>query len=178
LYDIDHLNTFMNIKNNNLRKGQRPARAPRTQAIPHPQDALYGSAIFRGPVKTKTILPLLTLHLLAEGPEHGYGLMERIAALTGDIMPVNSNSMYPLLRRLEERGFIVGEWEHPDRRSRRMYRITPSGIARYHQIRERMKPHLDRLIVAVRRLYSAMFLVSGGRRTAKLSRSSKSEAVS
>src|SRR4029077_5625298 len=115
------------------------------------------SAIFRGPVKTKTILPLLTLHLLAEGPEHGYGLMERIATMTGDIMPVNSNTMYPLLRRLEERGFIVGEWEHPDRRSRRTYRITPAGVARYHQIKERMKPQLDKLIVAVRRLYSAMF---------------------
>lgn len=118
---------------------------------------MFGSAIFRGPVKTKTILPLLTLHLLAEGPEHGYGLMERIASMTGDIMPVNSNSMYPLLRRLEERGFIIGEWEHPDRRSRRTYRITPAGITRYQQIKERMKPHLDQLIVAVRKLHSAMF---------------------
>jgi PadR family transcriptional regulator PadR len=134
-----------------------------TEREPAHQDAVFGSAIFRGPVKTKTILPLLTLHLLSEGPEHGYGLMERIATMTGDIMPVNSNTMYPLLRRLEERGFIVGEWEHPDRRSRRTYRITASGIARYQQIKERMKPHLDQLIVAVRRLYNAMFSVTGGK---------------
>ena len=138
----------MNIKNN--KKATRGA-------APDPQDAVFASAIFRGPVKTKTILPLLTLHLLTEGPEHGYGLMERIAAMTGDIMPVNSNTMYPLLRRLEERGFIVGEWEHPDRRSRRYYRITPAGNVRYQQIKARMKPHLDRLIVAVRRLHAAMF---------------------
>jgi PadR family transcriptional regulator, regulatory protein PadR len=130
-------------------------------------DAVFGSAIFRGPVKTKTILPLLTLHLLAEGPEHGYGLMERIATMTGDVMPVNPNSMYPLLRRLEERGFIVGEWEHPDRRSRRFYRITGPGIARYQQIKARMKPHLDQLIVAVRKLYNAMYSVPGGRSRSK-----------
>lgn len=129
-------------------------------------------------MKTKTILPLLTLHLLAEGPEHGYALMERIAHLTGDIMPVNSNSMYPLLRRLEERGFILGEWEHPDRRSRRIYRITPAGIARYNQIKLRMKPHLDRLIVAVRKLYHAMFAVQGGRARARAGRGSKTELVS
>ena len=168
----------MNIKNNIVR-GRRPLTA-KTQPDPSPthQDAVFGSAIFRGPVKTKTILPLLTLHLLAEGPEHGYGLMERIAQLTGDIMPVNSNTMYPLLRRLEERGFIVGEWEHPDRRSRRTYRITASGITRYQQIKMRMKPHLDRLIVAVRKLYNAMFSVQGGRGRARGARNAKTELVS
>ena len=145
----------MNVKNNRA----RPARTRRSSrpSAGRPPDGLLASAVFRGPVKTKTILPLLTLHLLTEGPEHGYALMERIANMTGDVMPVNSNSMYPLLRRLEERGFIVGEWEHADRRSRRIYRITAPGTARYQQIKARMKPHLDRLIVAVRRLYKAMF---------------------
>src|SRR5579864_7007349 len=156
----------MNIKNNIVERRARRKTQTRV-AQDGPRDAVFASAIFRGPVKTKTILPLLTLHLLAEGPEHGYALMERIAGLTGDIMPVNSNSMYPLLRRLEERGFIVGEWEHPDRRSGRIYRITAAGLTRYHQIKLRMKPHLDRLIVAVRRLYSAMFTVQGGRARTK-----------
>jgi PadR family transcriptional regulator PadR len=166
----------MNIKNNIVRARRRlPAKA---QPSSTHQDAVFGSAIFRGPVKTKTILPLLTLHLLAEGPEHGYGLMERIAQMTGDIMPVNSNTMYPLLRRLEERGFIVGEWEHPDRRSRRTYRITAAGIARYQQIKTRMKPHLDQLIVAVRKLYNAMFSVQSGRGRARTTRSAKTELVS
>ncbi len=164
----------MNIKNNIVEK-RRSAKKPDD---PVSQDAVFGSAIFRGPVKTKTILPLLTLHLLAEGPEHGYGLMERIAQMTGDIMPVNSNTMYPLLRRLEERGFIVGEWEHPDRRSRRNYRITAAGVTRYHQIKARMKPHLDQLIVAVRKLYNAMFAVQGGRGRTKNARGAKTELVS
>jgi PadR family transcriptional regulator len=164
----------MNIKNNI----PQPRRVSKRSENPAQQDAVFGSAIFRGPVKTKTILPLLTLHLLAEGPEHGYGLMDRIAEMTGDIMPVNSNTMYPLLRRLEERGFIVGEWEHPDRRSRRTYRITPAGIARYNQIKLRMKPHLDRLIVAVRKLYNAMFAVQGGRGRTRAARSAKAELVS
>lgn len=116
------------------------------------QDAVFGSAIFRGPVKTKTIVPLLILHLLAKGPEHGYGLMERIAEMTGDVMPVNSNTMYPLLRRLEARGFIAGAWEHPDRRSRRLYRITRAGRDRYDAIKVRIRPHLDTLIAAMQRL--------------------------
>jgi len=118
------------------------------------QDAVFGSAIFRGPVKTKTIVPLLILHLLSKGPAHGYNLMERIEQMTGSIMPVNPNTMYPLLRRLEERGFVSGAWEHPDRRSRRIYRITRAGTGRYEQIKVRMRPHLDVLIEAMLRLRS------------------------
>jgi PadR family transcriptional regulator, regulatory protein PadR len=118
------------------------------------QDAVFGSAIFRGPVKTKTIVPLLILHLLAKSPTHGYNLMERIEQMTGSIMPINPNTMYPLLRRLEERGFISGAWEHPDRRSRRIYRITRAGVDRYEQIKVRMRPHLDALIEAMLRLRS------------------------
>jgi PadR family transcriptional regulator PadR len=118
------------------------------------QDAVFGSAIFRGPVKTKTIVPLLILHLLSKGPDHGYGLMERIDRMTGSVMPVNPNTMYPLLRRLEERGFVIGTWEHPDRRSRRIYRITRAGLDRYEQIKVRTRPHLDALIEAMLRLRS------------------------
>jgi PadR family transcriptional regulator PadR len=118
------------------------------------QDAVFGSAIFRGPVKTKTIVPLLALHLLSKGPDHGYGLMERIDRMTGSVMPVNPNTMYPLLRRLEERGFVIGAWEHPDRRSRRIYRITRAGLERYEQIKIRTRPHLDALIEAMLRLRS------------------------
>lgn len=143
----------MIVKNNILRGRRESKRA----AVPHHQDAVFGSAIFRGPVKTKTIVPLLILHLLREGPEHGYGLMERIAAMTGDVMPVNSNTMYPLLRRLEERGFITGDWEHPDRRSRRIYRLTKAGAERYAQIKIRTKPHLDTLVLAVNRLRKAVY---------------------
>src|SRR4051794_34123749 len=73
------------------------------------------------------LLPLLVLHLLADGPSYGNQLMERIAALTGGLVAVNPNTMYPLLRSLEERKLVAGEWEHPERRSRRFYRLTAAG---------------------------------------------------
>jgi len=130
------------------------------------QDAVFGSAIFRGPVKTKTIVPLLILHLLSKGPDHGYGLIERIEQMTASVMPVNPNTMYPLLRRLEERGFVIGTWEHPDRRSRRIYRITRAGLERYEQIKIRTRPHLDALIEAMLRLRSEV-LNSPPSRTAR-----------
>ena len=58
------------------------------------------------------------------GPSYGNQLMERIGGMTAGVLSVNPNTMYPLLRQLEERGLIEGQWEHPERRSRRYYSLT------------------------------------------------------
>ena len=43
------------------------------------------------------------------------------------MISANPNTIYPLLRDLEARGLIEGQWEHPDRRTRRFYSITVGG---------------------------------------------------
>src|SRR5258708_2391720 len=64
------------------------------------------------------LLRLLVLHLLGQGPSYGNQLMERVGELTGGLVVVNPNTMYPLLRALEAEGLVAGQWEHPERRSR------------------------------------------------------------
>jgi DNA-binding PadR family transcriptional regulator len=95
--------------------------------------------------------------MLAQGPEHGYGLLQRIEALCSELLAVNTNTIYPLLRRLEERGFIVGEWDHPTKRARRLYRITPAGRERLARIKHNMLPYLDLLAASIDRLRSALY---------------------
>jgi DNA-binding PadR family transcriptional regulator len=113
--------------------------------------------VLRGPIKSKTIFPALVLHLLALGPEHGYGLLGRIEAICGDLIAVNTNTIYPLLRRLEERGFIEGEWDHPTKRARRHYRITPAGHERLVRIKANMLPYLDVLASSIERLRTELY---------------------
>ena len=113
--------------------------------------------IVKGPIKSKTIFPVLILHLLADAPDHGSGLMARIENLCHGLLAVNTNTIYPLLRRLEERGFIVGEWEHPTKRSRRFYRITPEGRARLDRIKSTMLPYLEMLAGSVARLRRELY---------------------
>ena len=80
-----------------------------------------------GDLRRAGLLPLLVLHYTAREPSYGNQLMDRIAELTGGALVVNPNTMYPLLRSLEERGLVEGEWEHPERRSRRFYPSPPRG---------------------------------------------------
>jgi PadR family transcriptional regulator, regulatory protein PadR len=96
-----------------------------------------------GELRRRDVLPLLVLHLIAQAPSYGNQLMERIAGMTEGVLSVNPNTMYPLLRQLEGRGLIRGEWEHPQRRSRRYYTMTEAGRAEYERLVEEVRPFLD-----------------------------------
>jgi PadR family transcriptional regulator PadR len=113
--------------------------------------------LLRGPIKSKTVFPVLVLHMLDAGPEHGFGLMQRIATVCSGVLAVNTNTIYPLLRRLEERGFITGEWDHPTKRARRVYSITPAGRERLARIKSNMLPYLDHLAASVERLRAELY---------------------
>ena len=113
--------------------------------------------VLRGPIKSKTVFPVLILHLIKEQPDHGYGLMQRIDEVCGDLVAVNTNKIYPLLRRLEERGFLTASWDHPTKRSRRVYAITPQGEERLKRIKMSMLPYLDSIERAVKRVKDALY---------------------
>jgi PadR family transcriptional regulator, regulatory protein PadR len=98
---------------------------------------------FTGELRRREVLPLLVLHLIAQGPSYGNQLMERIAGMTAGVLSVNPNTMYPLLRQLESRGLIAGEWEHPERRTRRYYSLTDDGRVEYGRLVEEVRPFLD-----------------------------------
>jgi DNA-binding PadR family transcriptional regulator len=95
------------------------------------------------------LLRLLVLHLLGQGTSYGNQLMERVGELTGGLVAVNPNTMYPLLRALEADGLVAGEWEHPERRSRRFYRLTDAGGAERDRLATEIGPRLDDLAAAV-----------------------------
>src|ERR671919_2761329 len=83
--------------------------------------------IFLSEVKTRDVFPLLVLHIVREEPAYGNSIMARIREISAGAMSVSPNTIYPLLRRLGGKGYVQGEWERPDTRSRRFYEVTPSG---------------------------------------------------
>ncbi|HWH92463.1 MAG TPA: PadR family transcriptional regulator, partial [Baekduia sp.] len=102
-----------------------------------------------GELRRSGVLPLLVLHFLADGPSYGGALMERVETLSRGLIGVNPNTMYPLLRRLESDGLIAGEWEHPERRSRRFYRLTDAGAAERARLAQAVGPRLDAMVDAL-----------------------------
>jgi PadR family transcriptional regulator, regulatory protein PadR len=71
---------------------------------------------------------LLILSLVEDQPRHGYDLSKLIESRSGGLLKFRVASLYPLLYRLEKRGWIVGRWiEKAGQRRRRYYRLTPAG---------------------------------------------------
>jgi PadR family transcriptional regulator PadR len=71
---------------------------------------------------------MLVLALLADRPRHGYQLARLIETRSAGKIQFHVASLYPLLYRLERRGWVEGRWvEKPGERRRRFYRLTPSG---------------------------------------------------
>lgn len=105
--------------------------------------------VFGGELRRRDVFPLLVLHLVKREPAYGNRMIERIEAITEGAISVNPNTIYPLLRELEERGLIKGEWEHPDRRTRRFYAITPAGRRELERLQAELEPFFDGVIRSV-----------------------------
>ena len=105
--------------------------------------------MFGGEVRRRDLFPLLVLHLISREPAYGNRLIEEIEEITDRAISANPNTIYPLLRDLEARGLINGQWEHPDRRTRRFYSITAAGRKEYRRLVAELEPFLDSVIRSV-----------------------------
>jgi PadR family transcriptional regulator PadR len=68
---------------------------------------------------------VLACLMALRAPEYGYALLKRLDAAG---IASDANTIYPLLRRLEERGLLVSEWNTDDTRPRKFYRTSKTGV--------------------------------------------------
>src|SRR5262245_46906355 len=74
-------------------------------------------------------LDLLILRTLSLGPQHGWGISQRIQQVSEDVLRVNQGSLYPALHRLEEQGWVDSEWgTSENNREAKFYRLTRAGL--------------------------------------------------
>src|SRR5215470_17194780 len=73
-------------------------------------------------------LDLLILRTLALGPQHGWGISERVQQMSSDVLRIQQGSLYPALHRLERRGWIKAQWGASDNNRRaKFYELTAGG---------------------------------------------------
>jgi transcriptional regulator len=73
-------------------------------------------------------LDLIILQALRWGPRHGYGIAQMIRTDSGDIVRIETGSLYPALHRLARRKWISAAWSTSENGQRvRVYTLTPAG---------------------------------------------------
>ena len=97
---------------------------------------------------------LLILSLLEREPRHGYELSKLIERRSRGAVRFNVASLYPLLYRLERRGWIQGRWvEKAGQRRRRYYRLTTQG----RNVLQDRKRSWAEFVAAVRRIVGSEY---------------------
>ena len=90
--------------------------------MPHMHERVLDRELKKGSAE------LLILSLVEARPRHGYEISKLIESRSDGTLKFNIASLYPLLYRLEKRGWIKGRWiEKPGERRRRYYRLTAEG---------------------------------------------------
>ena len=85
-------------------------------------------------------LDLLILQTLQWGPQHGYSISQAIRANSGDVLRVNTGSLYPALHRLERQKWITSGWKISGNKQRtKVYRLTVAGKRQLQSERSRWK---------------------------------------
>jgi PadR family transcriptional regulator, regulatory protein PadR len=83
-------------------------------------------------------LEMLVLQTLLLAPLHGYGIAKAIRSNSSEALDIEFGSLYPALKRLELKGWIVAKWEISEHNRRaKYYRLTPTG--RKQLLREHSK---------------------------------------
>jgi len=72
-------------------------------------------------------LDLLLLSILANGPAHGYAIIESLRARSEGTFDLPEGTVYPALHRLENQGLLKSTWSEDSGRRKRTYQLTPKG---------------------------------------------------
>jgi transcriptional regulator len=80
------------------------------------------------------LLDMLVLKTLVMGPLHGYGIAKAIKTTSNESLAIEFGSLYPALKRLEQKGWIDSKWETSEQNRRaKYYRLTAAGKKHLHQ---------------------------------------------
>ena len=94
-------------------------------------------------------LDLMILKSLAEGRQHGYGVVQWIRRTTDEALMVEDGALYPALHRLQKRGWITSEWGVSENKRR----------AKYYALTARGRQELEREVKAWARFSDALWKI-------------------
>lgn len=108
-------------------------------------------------MSTTSLVKLYILHLLTEKNYYGNRIKDEICRRLNGKWSPSYGMIYPLLRQLEEEGYIEGWWDEPMKRSIRRYKLTDTGIEHYKVIKMQNKKSLDDSLLIIKNVLKDIY---------------------
>lgn len=110
-----------------------------------------------GQVFTKGLLPIYTLYILSINPSNGNDLAKKIGEQTKGLWFPSTGGIYPLLKKLERQGFIVGSWDDDEKKIQKIYSLTPEGFKEFEEKKYLLKPKIKEALEVFKIIYSHLY---------------------
>ncbi|ATD53847.1 PadR family transcriptional regulator [Clostridium chauvoei] len=111
-----------------------------------------------GQVFTKGLLPIYVLHILTLGPTNGNEIAHKIGENTNGLWIPSTGGIYPLLKKLEKSGYVVGNWDDPHKKFQKFYSLTPAGLEEYKNKKFLLKPKIEESLKVFKIIYKDLYL--------------------
>lgn len=100
-------------------------------------------------VNTTTLVKIFILHFLSDRSFYGNELIDEIEKGLNYLWKPSPGMMYPLLRNMEDEMLIEGWWLEPDKKTKRIYRITETGRKHYDRLKVIYKPQFEESLTII-----------------------------
>lgn len=110
-----------------------------------------------GQVFTKGLLPIYVQYILSLGPSNGNDLSHQIGKKTRGLWVPSTGGIYPLLKKMEKEGLIVGEWDDPKKKFKKMYKLTDKGYIDFQNKKKLLQPKIEEALKVFKIIYNDIY---------------------
>ena len=111
-----------------------------------------------GQVFAKGLLPIYVLYILSMGPTNGNDIATKISERTKGLWSSSTGGIYPLLKKLEKDGLVIGEWNNPKKKTQKLYSLTDLGKKEFSYRKSLLKPKIEESLKVFKLVYSDLYL--------------------
>ena len=116
-----------------------------------------------GQVFTKGLLPiyvLFILHLMPQPVRYSWhnDISNKISKRTSNLWAPSTGGIYPLLKKLEKDGLVIGKWDDPKKKFQKIYYLTDLGEKEFQHRRHLLKPRIEESLKVFQIVYKDLYL--------------------
>ncbi|MGL4772010.1 MAG: PadR family transcriptional regulator [Clostridium sp.] len=110
-----------------------------------------------GQVFTKGLLPIYVLYILTLGPTNGNEIAHKIGERTNGLWVPSTGGIYPILKKFEKDGWIVGQWDDPKKKFQKIYVLTKEGQLEFSKRKKLLQPKIEEAFEIFKIIYSDIY---------------------
>ena len=110
-----------------------------------------------GQIFTKGLLPIYVLYILTLSPSNGNDISKKIGEITSGLWLPSTGGIYPLLKKFEKEGFVVGQWDDPKKKFKKIYTLTDKGKEEFKNKKDLLKPRIEESLRVFEIIYNDIY---------------------